>query len=75
MTLKVKINNPIVNANREYPRMHVWCKFPAQIYNELSRGQAKFPIIMSQNGQDYLKGQSQRPPFTSRMYPVMQFWS
>ena len=27
MTLKVKVNDPIFNINREYPMMHVWYKF------------------------------------------------
>ena len=36
----------------------------SQIGNELSRGQAKFPIILSQNGQNDLEGQSQWPPFS-----------
>ena len=34
----------------------------AQIDNELSRGQAKFPRILSQNGQNDLEGQGQWPP-------------
>ena len=36
----------------------------AQIYDEVSRGQAKFPRILSQNGQNDLEGQSQWPPFS-----------
>ena len=36
----------------------------AQIYDELSRGQAKFPRILSQNGQNDLEGQGQWPPFS-----------
>ena len=35
----------------------------AQIYNELSHGQAKFPRILCQNGQNDLEGQGQSPPF------------
>ena len=35
-----------------------------QIYDELSRGQAKFPRILSQNGQNDLEGQGQWPPFS-----------
>ena len=31
----------------------------AQIYEDLSRRQAKFPIILSQNGQNILEGQGQ----------------
>ena len=33
----------------------------AQIYDELSRGQAKFPWILSQNGQNDHEGQDQWP--------------
>ena len=36
----------------------------AQIYDELSRGQAKFPRILSQNGQNDLEGQGQWPLFS-----------
>ena len=36
----------------------------AQIYDELSRRQAKFPRILSQNGQNDLEGQGQWPPFS-----------
>ena len=36
----------------------------SQIYDELSRGQAKFRVILSQNGQNYLEGQSQWPQFS-----------
>ena len=36
----------------------------AQIYDELSRGLAKFPRILSQNGQNDLEGQGQWPPFS-----------
>ena len=35
----------------------------AQIRNELSHGQAEFPRIPSQNGQNDLEGQGQWPPF------------
>ena len=31
----------------------------AQIYNELPHGQAEFPRILSQNGQNDLEGQGQ----------------
>ena len=34
----------------------------AQIYDELSRGQAKFPRILSQNGQNDPEGHGQWPP-------------
>ena len=34
------------------------------IYDELSRGQAEFPIILSQNGQNDLEGQGQWPLFS-----------
>ena len=36
----------------------------AQIYDELSSGQAKFPIILSQNGQNDLEGHGQWPSFS-----------
>ena len=36
----------------------------AQIYEELSCGQTKFPRILSQNGQNDLEGQGQWPPFS-----------
>ena len=36
----------------------------AQIYDESSRGQAEFPRILSQNGQNDLEGQCQWPPFS-----------
>ena len=35
-----------------------------QIYDKLSCGQTKFPIILSQNGQNDFEGQSQWPPFS-----------
>ena len=35
----------------------------AQIYDELLRGQARFPRILSQNDQNNLEGQGQRPHF------------
>ena len=36
----------------------------AVIYDELSRGQAEFPRILSQNGQNDLEGHRQWPPFS-----------
>ena len=36
----------------------------AQICDELSNGEAEFPRIMSQNGQNYLECQGQWPPFS-----------
>ena len=36
----------------------------AQICDELSCGQAEFPRIMSQNGQNDIEGQGQWPPFS-----------
>ena len=38
---------------------------PAQIYDELSCGQARFPRILRQNGQNDLKGQGQWPLFST----------
>ena len=43
------------------------CMFGAnltQIYNELSRGQAEFPRLLSQNGQTDFEVQGQWPPFS-----------
>ena len=46
-----------------------WCKFGAhleilaQIYDELSRGQAKILRVLSQNGQNDIEGQGQWPLF------------
>ena len=36
----------------------------AQIYDELSHGQAEFPRILSQNGENDIEGQGQWPPFS-----------
>ena len=36
----------------------------AQIYDESSRGQAEFPRILSQNGQNDFQGQGQWPPLS-----------
>ena len=36
----------------------------AQIFDDLSHGQAKFPKILSQNGQNNLEGHGQWPPFS-----------
>ena len=47
-----------------------WCMFGtnlvilAQICDELSHGQAEFPRILRQNGQNVLEGQGQWPPFS-----------
>ena len=42
----------------------------AQICDELSSGQAKFPRILSQNGQIYLEDQGQWPPFLVPVHSV-----
>ena len=36
----------------------------AEIYDELSRGQTKFPRILNQNGRNGLEGQGQWPSFS-----------
>ena len=57
----------IFNINREYHRMHAWCKFGDSSPNlgrVISRRQAEFPTIPSQNGQNDLEGQGQWPPFS-----------
>ena len=40
-----------------------------QICDELSYGQAEFPRILSQNGQNDLEGQGQWPPFSTECQP------
>ena len=59
---------PIFNTSCENPKMHIWCKLgdssSSQIHYKLSRRQAKFPRILSQNGQNDLEGQGQWPPFS-----------
>ena len=65
MILKVKVS--IFHTSREYWSV---CMFVAnlmtlaQIYDELSRGQAKFPRTLSQNCQNDLVGQCQWPLFS-----------
>ena len=46
--------------------MHAWCKFcdSSPNWGQLSCRQAKFPKILSQNGQNDLEGHSQWPPFS-----------
>ena len=52
----------------------------AQIYDELSHGQAKFPRILSQKGQNNLEGQGQWPHFQYQLrvshdvYLVQIWW-
>ena len=55
----------ICKTSWEHIRMHVWCTFGvvAQIYDEIPHGQAKFPRILSQNGQNDLEGKGQWLPF------------
>ena len=47
----------------------------AQIYDELSRGQAEFPGILNQNGQNGLEGQGRWPLFSipSKSIPWSMF--
>ena len=56
----------IYNPSWKNPRMQVWCKLVilAQIYDELSCGETKFPRILSQNVQNVLEGQGQWPIFS-----------
>ena len=67
MTLKVKVND--LHAFSIPAESIPGCMFGAnlvilaQIYDELSCKQAKFPIILSQNGQNDLEGQGQWPLF------------
>ena len=52
------------NTSWEYPRMHVCCKFGGSSPNLWRVIAAKFPRILSQNGQNDLEGQGQWPPFS-----------
>ena len=58
----------VFNTSWEYPRIHVCLAqilmIVAQIYDDFSHKQAKFPRILSLNGQNYLEGQGQWPPFS-----------
>ena len=47
-----------------------------KIFDELLCGQAEFPRILSQNGQNDLEGQGQWPPFSipAESIPKMQVW-
>ena len=45
----------------------------AQIHDELSHRQAKFPRILSQNGQNDLEGQGQWPPFSIPAESILWF--
>ena len=75
MTLKVKVSyphfqyQPVILHNQHHKRVQR-CMFganlmiPVPIRDELSRGQNEFPSILSQNGQNNLKGQSQWPPIS-----------
>ena len=57
-------------TRQEHPNMHVWCKFGDSIPNlwrvimPLFCRQAKIPRILSQNSQNDLEGQGQRPLFS-----------
>ena len=67
MTLKVKVNDPPFSIPDE---SIIGCMFGAnfvilaQICDELSCGQADFPRILSQNGQNDIEGQNHWPPFS-----------
>ena len=56
----------IFKTSWEYPRMHFGANLVivTQIYDELSHGQAEFPRILSQNGQNDIEVQGQWPPFS-----------
>ena len=62
-TWRSRSMTPIFNNSRDYPKMYAWLKLvvPAQICDELSCGQVKFPKNMSQND---LEGQGQWLPFS-----------
>ena len=67
LTLKVKVNGlhfqyqPRVSQDSYFGLNLV---ILAQIYDELSRGQAEFPRILRQNGQNDLEDQGQWPLFS-----------
>ena len=61
MTLKVKVND---FHFQYYLSLDAYLVILAQICEELSNGQAKFPRILSQNGHTDLEGQGQWPPFS-----------
>ena len=56
------------DINRECPRVYVWCKFGAQIYDKLLRRQAEFCRMLSQNGQNVTEGQSQCVDIAVRLF-------
>ena len=61
-----KLMTSIFNTSREYPRMHVWCKFcdsSPKLWGVITH-KPKFPRILSQNVQHDLEGQGQWPPFS-----------
>ena len=81
MTLKVKVNDlhfqyqPRVSQNTYMFGANL--VILAQICDELLHRQAKFPRILSQNGQNDLEGQGQWPPFSipAESIPGRMFWA
>ena len=68
MTLKVKVNDLQFQCQ---PRVsddaclvQIWWFYPKSVTSQSSCGQAEFPRIVSQNGQNDLEGQGQWPPFS-----------
>ena len=72
MTLKVKVND---FHFQYYLSLDAYLVILAQICEELSNGQAKFPRILSQNGHTDLEGQGQWLPFsiTAEIIPGCMF--
>ena len=72
----------IFNASWEYPTMHVCANLVilAQIFDVLSRAQAEFRRILSQNDQNNLEGQGhfelhfQYQPRLSQDACLVQIW-
>ena len=66
---------PIFNTRREYPVMHVWCKFGdfTQLGGESSRVQSAFLRTLSQNGQNDLEDQGQWSLFAAGSIPWFVF--
>ena len=57
---------PIFNTSRKNPKLPIGANLVnvTQIYYKISRGQAEFSRILSQNGSNGLEGQDQWPPFS-----------
>ena len=63
MTVKAKVYNPHFPYQLRESQ-DTYLVIVAQIHFKLPRGQAEFPRILSQNGQNDHEGQGQWPPFS-----------